>query len=92
MKYNEAGIYILTSNWILKIKVALAGMAQLVGALFHTPKDWGSASHQGTHLSCRFNSQMLTGDCRSMFLSHIDASLSLPSFLSKINQPIKIHA
>ena len=37
---------------------ALAGMAQLVGASFHTPKGHGFDSCQGTHLGCRFNRQL----------------------------------
>ena len=63
-------------------------VAQFLGPSLHSPRVWHSIPSQGTYLSCRFD--------RSMFLSHIDASLPLslplslppPFSLSKINKHI----
>lgn len=65
------------------VKVALASIARLVGASPHTPKG------RGFHFQSRYIPRLqvlspvvtLIGDNQSVFLSHIDVSVS-PPFLS----------
>ena len=66
---------------------ALAGVAQLVGALSVTPNVWGWIPRQGTYLGCGLDSQLgpPLGANHSMFLCHIHVSL----FLSLTSTPLK---
>ena len=65
--------------------------AQLVRVLPHAPKGCGLDPRSGTCLGCRFDPLPIrahTGGNQSMFLSHINVCLILPTSLSKINKYI----
>ena len=65
-------------------------VAQLVGASSRTPKGCGFDSQSGhiPRLQVQSPVTVSTAGCRSMFLSHIHVSLSLPSSFSKMNNKI----
>ena len=82
--WKDAQHHMPLENCKLKQTWALAGVAQLVEALSHTPKGCGFDSRSG-HMP-RLGAQSPIGvrmrGHQSMFLSHTDMSLSLPSSLS----------
>ena len=73
---------------LLRVCLALAGVAQLVRASPHTPKVTGPAPSRGTCLvrECGTSVWAGTGGYQSMLLSRIDVSLS--PFLSSL--PLKV--
>ena len=79
-------------NLCFSNSLALAGVAQLLGASSCKQKVSGLSSGQGTCLGCGFSSavRVHTKGTRSMFLTltFFSLTLSLPSPLPKINKPI----
>lgn len=61
------------------LDIALAGVAQFVGASSHAPKAMGWTPGQGTRLGCRFDPRL--GFCAGLSLS-LALSFSLSLFLS----------